>query len=145
MAERTERAVINHLIETCLDAERGFRTAAEQVTTAELRSLFLRLAEQRRQFADALLPHALRLGGELAGEGTHAAAAHRALMRIRARVAADPEQAVVREAARGERFAVAAYDGAVHDLLPPDTRDLVEAQEADVRAAAAQVAAARAD
>jgi len=29
MTDRTERAVLNHLIETCKDAERGFRHVAE--------------------------------------------------------------------------------------------------------------------
>ena len=29
MADRSERAVLNHLIETCKDAERGFRHVAE--------------------------------------------------------------------------------------------------------------------
>lgn len=139
MAERSERGVLNHLIETCRDAERGFRTAAEQVKTPELRTLFLRLADQRREFADALLPHAQRLGGADVHDGTNAGVLHRAIIKMRARLASNPEHAVLEEAARGERFAVAAYDDAMHDMLPPDTRDVVEAQDADVRAAARRV------
>jgi hypothetical protein len=34
MAERNERAVLNHLIEICRDAERGFRMAAVHVKNA---------------------------------------------------------------------------------------------------------------
>lgn len=136
MAERSERAVLNHLIEINRDAERGFRTAAEQVQMAELKALFLRLADQRRVFADALLPHAQRLGGPRVADGSNAGAVHRALIRMRAKLAANPDHAMLDEAARGERFAVAAYDEAVHDMLPPATRDLVEAQDAEVKAAA---------
>jgi uncharacterized protein (TIGR02284 family) len=136
MAERSERSVLNHLIEINRDAERGFVTAAAQVQAAELKALFLRLAQQRREFADALLPHAQRLGGPGGGDGSNAGAVHRALMRLRARLAAHPDHAVLDEAARGERFAVAAYADAVTDVLPPDTRDLVEAQDAEVKAAA---------
>jgi hypothetical protein len=43
---------------------------------------------------------------------------------------------VVKEALRGERFAAAAYDDAVHDLLPPQTRDIVEYQDIGLRVAA---------
>ena len=143
MAEHSERAVLNHLIEVCRDAERGFKTAAEEVQTPELRTLFLRLAEQRHQFADALLPHAQRLGGADVADGTSAAALHRAWIQVKAKLSANPERAVLEEAARGERFAVAAYDEAVHDILPPDTRDLVEEQDHDVRVASEQIMATR--
>ncbi len=141
MAQQSERAVLNHLIETCRDAERGFRTAAEHVNTAPLRTMFLQMAEQRRQFADALLPHAQRLGGASVADGSGAAAVHRAWIHLKASVAADPDHAVLEEAMRGERVAVAAYDEAIHDILPPDVRDLVEEQHHDVRAAVQQIEA----
>ena len=139
MAHQSERAVLNHLIETCRDAERGFRTAATHVNNTQLRTLFLKLAAQRRQFADALLPHAQRLGGADVSDGTSAAAVHRAWIHLKASVAVDPNRAVLAEAARGERFAVAAYSDAIHDILPPDARDLVEQQDQDVRAAAEEI------
>ena len=139
MAQPGERAVLNHLIETCRDAERGFRTSAEHVNTAQLRTLFLRLAAQRRQFADALLPHARRLSGADVSDGTSAAAVHRAWIHLKASIAADPNRAVLAEAARGERFAVATYDDAIRDILPPDARDLIEEQDLDVRAAAEEI------
>jgi uncharacterized protein (TIGR02284 family) len=135
MAQKTERTVLNHLIVVCRDAERGFATAARTVKTPELKHLFYRLAEQRREFAQELLPHAQRLGGTAVADGTSAAALHRAWIQLKARLSSDPDRAVLEEAARGERFAVAAYDDAVHDLVPPDARDLIEAQDLSVRVA----------
>lgn len=135
MAERTERAVLNHLIETCRDAERGLRVAADQVQSSELRRLFLRLAEQRKSFADDLLPHAQRLGGASVSDGTAAAALHRAWIQVKARLASDADQAVLEEAARGERYAMHAYDDAVTEMIPPDVRDLVEGQDLGIRVA----------
>lgn len=135
MGERTERAVLNRLIASCRDAERGFLAASEHVQSKETRRLFLRLASQRREFAEELLPYAYRLGGATTTDGTGVAALHRAWMQVKARFAADPEHAVVEEAARGERFAIAAYDAAVHDLLPPEARPVVEAQDLGVRVA----------
>jgi len=135
MAQRTERSVLNHLIETCRDAERGFRIAAGEVKTPELKRLFLRLAEQRRDFASELLPFAQRLGGASVGDGTTAATLHRAWIQVKAHLASNPDRAVLEEAARGERFALAAYDDAVNDLVPPDARELIEAQDLGVRVA----------
>jgi uncharacterized protein (TIGR02284 family) len=135
MADRTERGVINHLIEVCRDAERGFRAAAEQVKTEEVKRLFLRLAEQRHAFGEELLPHAYRLGGATVPEGMGIARVHRTWMQLRARLASNPERAVLEEAARGERFALSAYDEAVHDVLPPEARELVEVQDLGVRVA----------
>jgi uncharacterized protein (TIGR02284 family) len=140
MAERTERTVINHLIEVCRDAERGFRLAAAQVKTAETKRLFLRLADQRHAFAEELLPHAYRLGGATVPDGMNLAAAHRTWMQVRARLAADPEQAILEEAGRGEKFARFAYNEAVNDMLPPEARDTIEGQELGVRVAGRLVA-----
>ena len=135
MAERTERAVLNHLIETCRDAERGLRMAAEEVQSPELQRLFLGLADQRHAFASELLPHAQRLGGASGADGMATAAVHRAWMRIKAQLASDRDHAVLEEAARGERYAAHAYDDAVADVIPPESRDLVETQDLGVRLA----------
>jgi uncharacterized protein (TIGR02284 family) len=51
MAEHTERDVLEHLVEVCRDGERGFRAAAQYVSTPELKALFTQLAGQRQQFA----------------------------------------------------------------------------------------------
>jgi len=135
MAERTERSTLNHLIETCRDAERGLRVAADQVKSDELKRLFLGLAEQRHAFANDLLPHAQRLGGASVSDGTAAAAIHRAWIQVKARLASDPDQAVLEEAVRGERYALHAYDDAMTEMIPPDVRDLVEGQDLGVRVA----------
>jgi uncharacterized protein (TIGR02284 family) len=135
MAEHTERSVLNHLIETCRDAERGLRVAADNVNSPKTRRMLLALAEQRHAFADDLLPHAQRLGGAGDADGTAAAAVHRAWIQVKARLASDRDNAVLQEAARGERYAMHAYDDAVTEVIPPDVRDLVEGQDLGVRVA----------
>jgi hypothetical protein len=56
MADQTPRVVLNHLIETCRDSERGYRAAAELVASETLQSLFLEWAEDRARFAEKLVP-----------------------------------------------------------------------------------------
>jgi uncharacterized protein (TIGR02284 family) len=135
MADQTQRTVLNHLIEICRDAERGFRTAADQVQSAQLKGLFHRLADQRREFGDELLPHAFRLGGAPLGEGTCTAALHRLWMRVRVGLASHPERAIVDETRRGEQYALAAYADAAREIIVPEARELVEAQRFGLRVA----------
>ena len=135
MGERTERAVLNQLIESCRDAERGLRVAADQVKSTELQRVLTGLADQRHAFANELLPHAQRLGGASASDGTAAAAVHRVWIKVKARLASDPDRAILDEAARGERHAVHVYDDAVADMIPPESRELIERQDLGVRLA----------
>jgi uncharacterized protein (TIGR02284 family) len=139
MAQKTQRTVLNHLIEVCHDAERGFAIAARMVRTPALKRLFYTLAEQRREFAQELLPHAESLEGAAVAKGSSLAMLHRAWIRVKGRLAGAPDRAVLEEVWRGERAAVAAYDDAVNDRLPPDTRDLIEAQDLSVRVAARRI------
>ena len=127
MAERTERATLNHLIETCRDGERGFRYAANHVRAAEAKDLFLADADERERFAGELIPYA-RLGGHEEGEGSFTASLHRSWMGIRDAISRHDETAIIHEAERGERAAVSAYEDAINGMLPPAARDVIERQ-----------------
>lgn len=135
MADRTERDVLNELIVTCRDAARGFGWAADQARDPELRQLFADLARERQQYAADLLPHAQRLGGHSDAEGTAAATLHRAWITVKGTLSGHQEQALLAEAERGERVALSAYTDGLAGMLPPDCRDLVEAQLEGIRAA----------
>lgn len=132
MAERTERSVLNQLIESCKDGERGFRYAANHVNNATVKALFTEIASQRERFVADLLPHAHRLGGPTESNGTTAAALHRGWMTILDVLTAD-DAAIIREAERGENAAVATYENALEGMLPPTAQDLVERQCALIR------------
>ena len=133
MAERTERAVLNHLIETCRDGERGFLYATDYVKDSLLKAIFTEAASQRQRFAADLLPHAQRLGGANEAEGTTAAALHRGWMTIKDTLTGHDAKAILREAERGEEAALAAYKAALERMLPPAARDVIERQYEDVR------------
>jgi uncharacterized protein (TIGR02284 family) len=134
MAERTEREVLQHLVEICKDGEHGFRTAAEHVGAPVLKTLFADLSAQRRQFAGELAPHLQRLGG-LADDGTNAGTLHRGWMTLRGFVPGAHDRAIVIEAERGEHAALHAYGEALSGMLPPTVIDLVEEQRDAIRTA----------
>ncbi len=132
MTDRSERAVLNHLIETCKDAERGFRHVAEHAADPAVKSLFLDIASQRAKFAADLLPHAQRLGGANAHEGTTAGALHCTWIDLRSAISRGEPIAAVHEAERGEHFSRGVYQNALDGLLPPTARELVENQYAEL-------------
>ena len=132
MTDRSERAVLNHLIETCKDAERGFRHVADYATNPDVKALFLDIASQRARFAADLLPHAQRLGGAREADGTTAGTLHRTWIDLRHALAGNDQLAVVREAERGEHFSLGVYKDALGSMLPPTVRDVVESQYGEV-------------
>ena len=126
MTESSPRAVLNSLIETCKDAERGLLHAAELVKDPALKTFFTVTAQRRAQFATELLPHAQRLGGAETADGTTGATWHRKWMDVRSALSGHDNQAVVAEAERGDNMSLLAFKSAVEGALPGTVRDLVE-------------------
>lgn len=133
MSQRSPRAVLNHLIETCRDGEHGFAHAAELVSDPTLKRLFADCAGRRAHAAADLLPHAQRLGGDEATAGTAAAAMHRRWMDMRSSVSGHDDRAILAEAQRGDAVTLAAFTEALQGALPSSVRDLVERQLVEVR------------
>ena len=135
MAERTELTVITHLIQVCMDAEHGFRTAAELVHNPALKTLFLDLAAQRARLVSELRPYLHRVGGQDVVEGTAAGTLHRRWMGIKDLMSGHRDNATLVEAERGERLATAAYKDALEGMLSPTVREVIERQQAEVQQA----------
>jgi uncharacterized protein (TIGR02284 family) len=132
--ERTARAVVNDLIESCRDAARGFQNAATLVTDKSQHALLLELADERSAFAAELEPHAQRLGGDAASAGTTAAALHRGWMDVKSVLTSHDDQALMAEVRRGDGVTLRVFADAIGGMLPPSIRDVVEAQERQIRA-----------
>jgi uncharacterized protein (TIGR02284 family) len=134
MTESDPRKILNTLIETCKDGERGLRHAAELVKSPALKAFFTDTASRRAQFAAELLPHAQRLGGANTVDGTAAAELHRRWMDVRSVLSGHDDRAVTAEAERGDNITVLVFKNAVEGALPAAVRDLVERGYDEVRA-----------
>lgn len=135
MADHNERWVLNHLIEMCRDEELALRYAADHVQDPSVKTLFIELASQRAQFAVDLLPYAQRLGGAEAADGTTRGALHRGWMAIKETLIGHSDRRVITDAEHIEDLALAAYEKALNDMLPPTARDVVARQSAEIRMA----------
>jgi uncharacterized protein (TIGR02284 family) len=128
-------STLNNLIETCKDGQDGFRTAAEGVKNADLRTLFNTYGQQRAQFAAELEGSVRGLGGDPAESGSIAATLHRGWMNIKSVVTGEDEAAIVAECERGEDSAVRNYKEALNADLPANVREVVDKQFSAVKEA----------
>ena len=141
MADCTELGVLNRLIETCRDGERGFRFAAQHAQEQEVKNLFTELALEWADFADALTPHVRRLGGQARTDGSTLGTVHRGWMNLMSNASRHHDSVLIAEAERGERAALFTYEEAMKGLLAPAVLRVVERQHAGIRETYARVSA----
>lgn len=138
MIYHSQRAIsaLNDLIETCKDAERAFRTAAEGVAEhPELRLLLHAYALECAQFAAELQSEVRRIGGHPEDAGSVLGAVHRGWRQIKAAVAGRDQSTILSECEAEEDAAVKAYDAALTAELGPKQWDIVARQRADLKRA----------
>ena len=121
-------SILNDLVETSKDGEQGFRTAAEDTKTAELRKVFLERAENCAKGSAELHQIILRLGGKPQEHGTIAGAVHRGWVNLKAAASGRTDVAILEECERGEDVAKARYRKALEKDLPDDIRSVVQRQ-----------------
>jgi uncharacterized protein (TIGR02284 family) len=129
-------SVLNELIETCKDGEKGFSTAADSVKDAELKTLFSQYATQRANFARELQNEVQALGGKPDHSGSAAGALHRGWIDVKSAVMGRDEHAVLEECERGEDIAKDAYAKAAEGTdLPGMLLPLIQKQFESVKEA----------
>ncbi len=121
-------STLNDLIETCRDGLNGFKEAAENVKSLDLKSLFNKMSDQRAKFVQELQPEVRRLGGEAEKTGSTAGAIHRVWMDIKGTLTGKDDHTILVECERGEDSAVSAYKDALKQGLPTAVLTIVELQ-----------------
>ena len=127
--------ILNDLVETCKDGEKGFREAAEGITDTSTRSMFLRYAQERAEYARELQSEISRLGGTPDTDGSASGALHRGWINLKSAITGHNDKAIVDEAERGEDIAVESYQKALAKDIPSDLKSIVERQYKGVQAA----------
>ena len=119
---------LDDLAECSKDGEYGFRACAEQCKSADLKSTFLRRADDCRGAAQELYSQIRNLGGNPDDGGTTAGALHRGWVSVKATLSTYDDKAVLEECERGEDAAVAQYRKALKQSLPANIKLIVERQ-----------------
>lgn len=127
MTDKEAVSVLNDLIVTTEDGEKGFREAAEIAGDPRLKSLFTECAQDCHTARVELQSQVKALGGEAKDRGSVAGAAHRGWIKVKASVE-NKDIAVLEEVERGEDRAKAAYTKALKASLSPPIKALVQKQ-----------------
>jgi uncharacterized protein (TIGR02284 family) len=122
-------SILNELVETSKDGEKGFRTAADDTKNTELKGIFLARAEDCSKGAAQLQKLVAQYGGEAEAGGSIAGALHRGWVNLKSTVTGRDDLAILEECERGEDVAKAKYRDALEDQsLPADARSVVQRQ-----------------
>lgn len=121
-------AQLNSLIETCRDGQLGYSSAADAITSPELRALFVSVASQRSAFISEMQGQIRALGGDPAKSGSLAGAVHRGWIALKSAIASRENRSILEECERGDNVAIEIYNNALSKSLPVAARDIVQKQ-----------------
>ncbi len=121
-------SVLNDLIETSKDGEKGFLECAEDVKNPQLKTLFSQRAQECAAAARELQDLVRGLGGDPETSSSVAGALHRRWVDLKSMVTGKDDEAILNECERGEDVALKAYKEAMSKELPPTARVVVEQQ-----------------
>ena len=126
-------SVLNGLIETCKNGEKGYRDASEAMKYGFYRVLLQDYSRQRHAFAMELQEIVRHLGGTPQKRGSMAGNLHREWMNILSEIADQNDQTVALECERGETAALKNYKNALKLNLPETIKGILEKQRSVIR------------
>jgi len=127
--------VLETLIETCRDGEKGYKDAAEHVKRPDLKAFFAEQSVERGRFARELEAELARLGKPGKKEsGSVAGAMHRAWIDTKANLGGG-DHTILESVERGEDSAKEAYEKALNASLPSEVQMIVRRQAEGIRRA----------
>lgn len=121
-------STLNDLIETCKDGEQGFRTCAEDIGNAQLKTFFSSRAESCAKAASELQQEVRALGGDPEKSSSVSGTLHRRWVDIKTTITGKDDEAILNECERGEDVAKKSYANALEKALPAGIRTMVERQ-----------------
>ena len=133
MDSKKSVSTLNDLIETCRDGQNGFKEAAENVTSPDLKTFLNQIAMERAQFVNELQLEVRTLGGDPQKSGSATAAMHRGWIDIKGTLTGKDDHSILSECERGEDSAVEAYKDALKLDLPSNIRSTIERQFQSVK------------
>jgi uncharacterized protein (TIGR02284 family) len=128
-------SVLEDLIETCKDGQKGYQDAASHVKRTDLKTFFNEQSLERSRFAGELEAELIRLGKpDKKVSGSVSATLHRAWIDTKVSMGAG-DKAILESVEAGEDNAKDAYQKAVTGDLPENIAQIVRRQAASVQAA----------
>jgi uncharacterized protein (TIGR02284 family) len=125
-------AILNDLVETCIDGQECFRISSDNIQNSEFRRLFNIFSQQRAQFVTELQAEVHRLGGDSRKDSGSIGPLWRTWINLKPSTPRD-EASVIAECQREEEAAVNDYQEALKADLPLDVQYVVKRQYMDIK------------
>lgn len=135
--------VLNDLIETSKDGEKGFRECAEDLKNPQLKTTMVQRAQDCATAVAELQQLVRSLGGDPETSGSVAGDLHRRWVDLKSMVTGKDDEAILNECERGEDVALKSYRKALDKDLPADIRVVIQRQFQGVQRNHDQVKALR--
>lgn len=135
MDENNAINVVENLIETSKDGQKGYQDAAEHVKAADLKAFFNQQSAERGKFAQELQAELAKLGKpEKKVSGSASAAVHRAWIDTKVALGGG-DKSILESVEAGEDNAKDTYNKALGGNLPSSLSEIVRRQAASVQKA----------
>ena len=131
----TPTKAINDLIEALKDGELGFRTAADDAVSEDLKRTFGDYSSQRADFSKTLQALVERAGEEPKENGSLAGTLHRGWINTKVAVTSRSDLSILEECERGEDSAVSTYREILAEPNLGTARDAIENQFSHIQTA----------
>lgn len=136
-------SLLNNLIETSKDGQKGFGECASDIENTELKTLFTQRSQECAAAAGELQQLVRSLGGDPETSSSAAGTLHRGWVNLKSVLTGHSEKAILNECERGEDVALKHYKDALEKELPSNVRSILEKQRQGVQRNHDQVKALR--
>jgi uncharacterized protein (TIGR02284 family) len=131
-------SVLNELIETSIDGEKGFHTAAEDAKNPEIKAYLLSRSSECKTAVAELQAEVRAKGGDPETSSSAAGGVHRLWVELKSALSGKTDEAVLNEVESGEDHALKAYkeasQKAVEKNFPIEVTSLIQRQLAGTQA-----------
>ena len=129
MEAKATQALLNELIETLKDGQKGYADAMTDVEDANLKETFKHYAVQRAGYITEIEDQMFKLNLKPEEESSVTGTIHRAWIDLKAALTSKDNKAVLVECERGEDYAKKAYQTALKAQdLPSNLKSVIEKQ-----------------
>lgn len=129
MSTEINKNQLERITEICQDGYLGYQNAASHLENGELKTIFNRLAQQRKLFAEELKEDARSLGFQLDDSESVRGYFHRAWIDVKDFFSTSENAAVIETSLTGEEKAKEVYEDVLKDETLPDfIKDRLETQ-----------------
>ena len=127
-------STLQEILQKNIDAERGYRKAAENADSDGLKTFFEDKSRDRKIFNDYLKQEILLNFENLKEEGSFTGTLHRTWMDLKSVFSKNSDAAMLEEAIRGDKSAVEEYEEILKNTeLPPKIADIIRTQLVNIK------------